>query len=193
MSFLPASRAVAQSCYNKGMAKNYLPVARRREIESIINNLMLQTDMSYPKTPLLDIVKAAIPGVRVIEDAFDGKNIRGVIFKKSKDFENPMIAIQKSLSPEAKTFTLAHELGHYLLNHPGTKNYLIDKINYDGSEQAQKEAEAQYFAATLLMPEFEFKWLAEVLDDYKLAKRFGVTLAAVRVRKDWLWINGHPS
>lgn len=175
------------------MVNNYLPAARRREIEAIIDNLLLQIDMSYPKTPLLDIVKAAIPGVRIVEDAFEGKGIRGVIFKKSKDFKHPMIAIQKALSPEAKTFTLAHELGHYLLNHPGSKSFLVDKINYDGTAEAQKEAEAQYFAATLLMPESEFKWLAEVLDDHKLAKRFGVTLAAIRVRRDWFRLNGNSN
>jgi hypothetical protein len=57
------------------MVNNYLPAVKRREIEGIIDNLLLQTDMSYPKTPLLDIVKVAIPGVRIVEDAFEGQGI----------------------------------------------------------------------------------------------------------------------
>ena len=175
------------------MVKNFLTPTERREIEWVVNDLLLKVDMSYPHDSLLDIVKAAIPGVKVVEDEFEGKNIRGVIFKKSQEFANPMIAIQKKLSPGAKTFTLAHELGHYLLNHPGNENYLVDRVDYDGSVNAQIEAKAQYFAATLLMPEDKFNWLAGVLDDYKLAKRFGVTVAAVRIRKEWLKRSGYSN
>lgn len=167
-------------------ARNYLSDRDRSVVDGAINQILLNTDMSYPEDSLLDIVKSAIPEVRVVEKDFDDPNIRGVIYKESSQFKTPLIAIKKSLSPEMKTFALAHELGHYMLDHPGKKNFLVDEINYDGSGDAQREAMAQYFAASLLMPEGKFKWLAGVLDDYKVAKRFGVTVAAVRVRKDWL-------
>lgn len=169
------------------MVKNYLDPQKRQRIDSLLENLLLNVHKSYPEDSLLEIVQDAIPGVQILEDSFESDpTVRGVIFQKSKEFKTPTIVLRKSLSPEVKTFTLAHELGHYLLDHPGSKKYLVDKINYDGSNRAQIEVEAQYFAASLLMPKDKFKWLCQVLDEAALAKRFGVTVAAVRVRKSWL-------
>jgi len=144
---------------------------------------------SYPEDSLLEIVKGAIPGVQVLEHDFD-PSIRGVIYKRSKEFTTPRIVLRKSLSPEQKTFALAHELAHYLLDHPGKKNLMLDKMVYDGSRSQQLEAQAQYFAAALLMPQEKFVWMAKAsVDDDTLAKRFGVSPAAVRVRRNWLRVN----
>lgn len=176
------------------MGKNHLSMEDQRDIDEKLNYILLSLHKSYPEDSLLDIVKSAIPNVKILEDTFDGDHsIRGVIFKQSKEFKTPVIAIQKNLSPEAKTFTLAHEFAHYMLDHPGTANYLFDKIVYDGSEEKQRESAAQYFAASLLMPKDKFLWLDRVVDDQALAKRFGVSVAAVRVRRDWLQANGRKS
>jgi Zn-dependent peptidase ImmA (M78 family) len=170
--------------------KNYLSQQEVRKIDDILSNLLLTLHKSYPDDSLLDIVKGAIPGVQVLEYDF-GPDIRGVIYKKSKEFATPRIVLRKSLSPEQKTFALGHELGHYLLDHPGKKNLMLDKMIYDGSRAQQLEAQAQYFAAALLMPEDKFIWMAKAIpDDEQLAKRFGVSQAAVRVRRNWLRTNG---
>jgi Zn-dependent peptidase ImmA (M78 family) len=177
-----------------GMTKNYLTLQERKRIDSLIDDIRLDTGKSYPEDHLIDIVKGAIPGVKILEDDFsdiknipvDPKSIRGMILKKSEEFVTPKIVIQKKLTPEAKTFALAHEFAHYVIGHPSDKNYFIDRFEYDGSIHSQMEAQAQYFAASLLMPKEKFLWLAKVLDDSKLAKRFGVSAAAVRVRKKWL-------
>lgn len=172
--------------------KNYLSRDKQKAIDEKLNTLLLDLDRSYPEDNLIDIIKAAVPGIKIVEDDFEGdESVRGVIYKKSEQYKIPMIVIQSRLSPRAKTFALAHEFGHYLLDHPGEKNWLFDKITFDGSRTKQREAEAQYFAATLLMPKDKFIWLANVIhDDEVLGRRFGVSAAAVRVRKDWLEANG---
>jgi Zn-dependent peptidase ImmA (M78 family) len=166
---------------------NYIPRTRQWEINSLIDEILLITEKSYPEDSIIDIIKGYIPGVDIAEHDFDGDtNTRGAIFKKSKDFKNPLIVIQKNQSKGAKTFTLGHEFGHYSLNHMGKANFMIDKEEYDGSDHMQREAEAQYFAATLLMPADKFNKLSDYLSVQQLAKRFGVSEAAVRVRKAWL-------
>jgi Zn-dependent peptidase ImmA (M78 family) len=170
------------------MIKNYLSEQELQRIDRALNDLLLNLHKSYPEDSLLDIVRGAIPGVQILERDFD-PSIRGVIYKKSKEFPTPRILIRKSLSPEQKTYALAHELAHYYLDHPGKENFMLDKMTWDGSRRQQFEAQAQYFAASLLMPRDKFIWMAKAIpDDDALAKRFGVSTAAVRVRRNWLKI-----
>lgn len=178
-------------CNDKGKNMaiiNYVPPTRQWEINTLIDEILLQVGKSYPEDSVIDIIKAYIPGVRIAEHDFEGDTTtRGAIFKKSDEFKDPLIVIQSNQSKGAKTFTLGHEFGHYSLGHMGKANFMIDKEVYDGSPHMQREAEAQYFAATLLMPADKFNRLADYLSDTQLAKRFGVSEAAVRVRKDWLY------
>lgn len=71
--------------------------------------------------------------------------------------ENPKIYINSSLPPTRAAFTLAHELGHVSLPwHIGT----IVSDNYNGNDHSNyrtMEAEANRFAAELLMPTYWIK------------------------------------
>jgi Zn-dependent peptidase ImmA (M78 family) len=165
---------------------NYISRKRQSEIDDLIDQIQLITGKSYPEDGVIEIIKAFIPGVTIVEHDFGDTNTRGAIFKKSDEFEEPLIAIQKNQPKEVKTFTLAHEFGHYSLNHTGSANFMIDHIQYDGSEEMQREAEAQYFAASLLMPREKFIGLMNLLSVKELAQRFGVSESAVQVRKAWL-------
>ena len=97
-------------------------------------------------------------------------------------------------SPQRLRFTLAHELGHaVLLDDDG---YTVDGVGVryradDGNIGTRAdEAEANYFAAELLMPESEVRsridsggprWLTE-RDLRALAHQFQVSVAAMTVR-----------
>jgi len=177
------------------MPLNRVSQDKQREIEDTIESILLSTGLSYPEDSLIEIIEAYIPGVSVVEDDFGGKpNVRGAIFRQSAEYQHPLIAIQSNQSPGAKTFTLGHEFGHYVLNHNDKDNYFIDDLNFDGSKPMQNEAEANFFAAALLMPSEEFLRLDQsFVSDKQLAERFGVTEAAVRVRRDWLNSNGYGS
>lgn len=174
------------------MPLNPITLDRQAEIQDIVQNLQLSTGLSYPENSLISIIEAAIPDVSIVEHDFDGKtNIKGAVFKKSKDFDHPLIAIQSKQSPPSKTFTLAHEFGHYVLGHNPKENYYIDERAFDGSKPMQDEGEANFFASVLLMPKDMFEQLDQpFVTDGQLAKRFGVTEGSVRVRREWLRKNG---
>ena len=49
-------------------------------------------------------------------------------------------------------FTLAHEIGHVVLHVDGSTSFIDDHITLSGRSTDEKEQEANYFAACLLMP-----------------------------------------
>lgn len=173
------------------MPVNKISSRRQREISDIINGIRLDTGMSYPDDNLKQIIESTISDVLIKEDDFNGnRHIKGAVFKKSKQYSQPVIAIQANQPLGSKTFALAHEFGHYMLNHNEDSNYLIDTHEFDGSRMMQQEGEANFFAMSLLMPKEEFQKLDQpFVNDSQLARYFGVTETQVRVRRDWLRSN----
>src|SRR5574341_1456893 len=130
-------------------------------------------------------------GVRV-ERADLGEDCSGVLVRKGGA---AVIGVNYSHHPNRQRFTIAHELGHFVL-HKGAK--YIDKgmttlqfRNAESSTGTQtEEREANQFAAALLMPqewvrpEFE-KQPFDLGDDEALSamcKRFGVSSQAMSFR-----------
>jgi len=85
-------------------------------------------------------------------------------------------------------FTVAHEIGHYVLH-----QHLEDEIFYrlqadtfgDGLQEENKlrEAEANAFAASLLMPSFlVFDYWALTKDERRMARSFAVSPIAMHWR-----------
>jgi Zn-dependent peptidase ImmA (M78 family) len=148
--------------------------------------------MTYPSYGLKSIIRAAIPGVVLREDDFSGNSqIKGAVFRKGAQFPQDVIAIQSRQSQPSKTFTLAHEFGHYMLNHSPLHNFLIDDRQFDGSSVMQDEGEANFFAMALLMPKDEFEKVdIHGISDSRIANYFGVTEGNVKVRRSWLKSNG---
>jgi Zn-dependent peptidase ImmA (M78 family) len=92
------------------------------------------------------------------------------------------IFLPQSTSARRDRFTLAHELGHYFLHylHPNTSS----EMSYGRGSRNLAETQANVFAASLLMPEQQFRHAFRELegDAWRLANRFGVSPAAVTVR-----------
>ncbi len=91
-------------------------------------------------------------------------------------------------SPERQAYTVAHELGHYLLGHAPDKYGVLRRANdYTNTEKSQEEKDADRFAANLLMPE---KMIRRELRQYPflkdapqiLAAKFGVSVSAMKFR-----------
>lgn len=105
--------------------------------------------------------------------------------------------------PLRQTFTLAHELGHILLNHTfsngdiledSTEN-IIGRPSHGFDKNDQKEIEANHFAGELLMPEDLVQshfsaYLDKRIPDQQLiidaSEKFGVSKAAMFVRLSFL-------
>ncbi len=79
-----------------------------------------------------------------------------------------------------RLFTIAHELGHYVLHSQFGKFPL--EISRHGSDRV--EWEANWFAAGFLMPAAEFRSLVKKgWNEAEIATRFGVSEAAVGIRR----------
>ena len=110
--------------------------------------------------------------------------------RKVEDFGDFAIFLSSLTSPQRDRFTVAHELGHYLLHFPRVRKSApesgmiatrwVDESN-DGLVRA--EWEANWFAAGFLMPEGEFlKRLDDSSSIDQVASYFGVSKAAAEVR-----------
>ena len=65
----------------------------------------------------------------------------------------PKIYLNKDRPNSRKKFTLAHEIGHYVLHKDDKVRYRIDELDYSNDTETIKlESEANYFAASLLVP-----------------------------------------
>ncbi|MCK2045617.1 MULTISPECIES: ImmA/IrrE family metallo-endopeptidase [Chromohalobacter] len=83
-------------------------------------------------------------------------------------------------------FTIAHEIAHFLL-HRNCAEEFVDKAFFRSDDGVGGlEAQANQFAAKLLMPREEFvNYVKQKSDSLKdVAEEFGVSTAAVKVRAD---------
>jgi predicted transcriptional regulator len=104
---------------------------------------------------------------------------------------NFKIYISHDTSEERDRFTIAHELGHYILHYILPKKIGEMKVDRYGSNRI--EWEANWFAAAFLMPRdsfvSEYRQLGGNL--VKLAKKFKVSLMAARIRSDVLGLSAN--
>lgn len=95
-----------------------------------------------------------------------------------------IICINKNHNIKRQKFTIAHELGHYIL-HKGKNVEFVDTTFFRNDEIDSIEYNANEFAARLLMPE---KYVRNLIDTESikniglLAEQFGVSSAAMKFR-----------
>lgn len=106
---------------------------------------------------------------------------------------HPTIGINQMHHPNRQRFTIAHELGHYLL-HGDLANIFVDAVYFRDAESSEgtklQEIEANAFAAELLIPEhilreqFGHQPIADADDALirRLAARYEVSAQALTIR-----------
>jgi len=106
-------------------------------------------------------------------------DIAGAVNHRSKK-----IFINTLDPPKRQLFTVAHEIGHIILQ-GGEKDYVDYRRN---NLTDTKEREANYFAGCLLMPDdiFSYQWKILNGDINKLSELFGVSTPAIAVRANIL-------
>ena len=96
-------------------------------------------------------------GIDVVYASFDtpvSDSISGFI-DFSEGTDNVRIVVNDEISPKRKNFTIAHELGHYLLHQDyaqGEGYQILPRSNIHGTTKPDVEKEADAFAAALLAP-----------------------------------------
>lgn len=76
----------------------------------------------------------------------------GFALKREDDI---IIFINSSIRLSREIFTLAHEIGHVILHLNGEQPFIDNNATIGGRSEDEKEQEANYFAACLLMPSDE--------------------------------------
>jgi len=130
--------------------------------------------LEYSKSTCSDPIVEVVGG--------DFNDFNGML-KSSSDQTRWMIIYNANSTEGRQRFTIAHELGHYLLHR---QNQSLFECG-DATVDRDIEKEADLFAATLLMPMDDFR---RQVDGEKpsfqlfsfLAERYGVSLTAAAVR-----------
>jgi Zn-dependent peptidase ImmA (M78 family) len=166
-----------------------------RKAETTAYALLNKFDISKPAIPVEDIAEKL--EIRVVYESLD-ETLSGFLYRDKDNKEN-LICVNEKHTENRKRFTIAHELGHYLL-HNGDNTH-IDRnfiINFRDSVSSQainvEEIEANAFAAALLMPEQlliptvleKIKNGIDLVESTKeislIAKKFGVSPQALCIR-----------
>ena len=163
---------------------------RKIEIEEITINLLNRHNYIDDMVDIANIVRQQ--NYNVFIDDLDN-NISGYV-----DHENREVVLNKNETPERRRFTLAHELGHIILNSNNSIQHRDNILNnqLDIYANDDKEVEANYFAGCILMPRNvfirEFNSIKGDIDYkiQKLAYYFGVSKLAVNVRANVLNLIG---
>ncbi len=144
--------------------------------------------MDVTKDCSIDVNKIAqVLNIAVVQHPF-AKEVSGVFFKKDGDM---FIGVNSKHSETRSRFTVAHEIGHYILHASEALHYddhtkLPIEFAFFRSENVtnEDEREANHFAAELLMPEELIERCVEagIRSTIALAERFKVSDQAMTYR-----------
>lgn len=130
------------------------------KVENIASEVLRENFISEPPVPVYELARNY--GYEVVEAELPS-NIAGLV-----DIKKNIIFINKSDTDTRKAFTVAHELGHIKLHASELEKNPDLGILYRqplGEKNGdEKEQEANFFAASLLVPETMYE---EVLKQYK--------------------------
>ena len=165
----------------------------RREIEVRANRL-LEEKGHGKSVPVDPFALSTDLGITVRAYQFNDPSLSGMLIRRP---DGPEILVKSDDPPVQQGFTVAHELGHYLL-HPEVEEFADGEANLyrqvvlgdpDGVTRSahSREVQANMFAAALLMPEEKVRavWRA-VKSVEKLARIFDVSPTAMWYRIDQL-------
>lgn len=158
-----------------------------------ITGYLEEAEVYTPPVPIEKI--ARLKGAEVIPYEL-GDEISGILVIND---QKGIIGYNPSDSKRRQRFTIAHELGHYLLHH-NSKDLFLDRdflvVKYRGKKvysrsELRQESEANAFAASILMPKSliiaelekeEYSKLKENELIEELAKAFDVSVHAMTYR-----------
>ena len=176
-------------------------------VQDALNMISAYLDNSFPRNVIAVCEKL---NIKVKETNEFPHNVSGIIYKleqkeKTTREDQYCILVNSRQTAGRKTFTIAHELGHYLMHKTklekdneiisGAKGIDLDSpciarqdINTDSTVEYRKlETEANKFAAELLMPKDIFLEKCIALDSIDdVADYFGVSISAATIRADRL-------
>lgn len=148
--------------------------------QSAAEELLAVAKVKEPPVKVLQIARSC--GIRVIVRPLDD-SLSGAILELE---DGPVIAVNEDQSPGRQRFTIAHELGHYLLRHHDRFHVDLSAHSEAGEPPGYNwlhERQANEFAADLLMPAAMVRREAiNAKSPRSLARRFRVSPVAMSYR-----------
>lgn len=164
---------------------------RRKTIRALAERLLAEHSVRRAPVNVKSIAKSL--GLVVNYSATDD-SISGFLFRKLD--EPAVIGVNSGQSEVRQRFTIAHELGHYLLH--GTEMH-VDRFKWRSDVSSKgtdiEEKEANLFAAEFLMPEVFLRRDIRSLSSFdlveekkisQLAEQYNVSVQALTFRLAYL-------
>src|SRR5262245_1793424 len=150
-------------------------VRARREALGILNKLGIEV-------PPVDAVKLSRElGLSIYFARFSGEYVKVSGFY---DCEDNAIFVNSDEFPLRQTFTVAHELGHYVMHKEWARSasykILMRDSLYSGDDPHEKEANT--FAANLLVPRFMLDQYWKMMPVEQLSQLFAVSVPVIKNR-----------
>jgi Zn-dependent peptidase ImmA (M78 family) len=132
------------------------------KIELAAEELLAELDINEVPTPIEDVARALEIHIKRAPSA----DFSGLLLRKNG---RALIGVNSSEAPARQRFTIAHEIGHFVL-HP-QKDAFVDfrKDRAGGEVKPPRERHADMFAAALLMPR------KSLLKDFRRLAKNGFT------------------
>ena len=158
------------------MEENYNEKPRKVFAKSLANELVEDIDFLEPPISLKKVIEH-LQGKHKIEILMHdtGENISGFIaYDYDEGIEYTIIAVNENHGWFRKRFTIAHEIGHFLLGHKGSP-----------IPRNIQETEANIFASELLLPKKFFNIdCKNNLDIKKLKERYRVNGSVIYIKME---------
>ncbi len=155
------------------------------KIEQVADSVRLYDDSTAISSDVTRIAKKL--GLEVYEVEFESPDISGMI---KTEAGNTIIYVNRNDNEGRKRFTIAHEIGHFILHHKvveseGIVDFRQSTKNYTSEAELVRETQANMFAAALLLPKGEVKRAWDQIHDIEeVAKIFHVSKKALVIRLD---------
>lgn len=152
----------------------------KKSIQNLVKKFVKAINFDPIEQNVKDIVER-LKGTTKYEDDSKWFDINGggmVVHGKDKE-PKFTIYLPKYTSTNRDNFTIAHEIGHYIL-HSQFGEFAFE-IKRSG-ENIRTEWEANWFAAELLMPEDKIREDYKTLSIYELNLKYKVSISAIKVR-----------
>jgi len=119
----------------------------QEKIQRLVSELLKSAGVPRPPVPVETIAENLEIQIR-FEAAED--NLSGALIRKPREV---VIGVNSAHHPNRQRFTIAHEIGHFIL-HKGIKLHVDEdfRVNLRDGSASREEIEANAFAAELLMP-----------------------------------------
>ncbi|OGJ78095.1 hypothetical protein A2412_03290 [Candidatus Peribacteria bacterium RIFOXYC1_FULL_58_8] len=149
--------------------------------------ILRQYEIEEPIIPITRLAEKHGLTVKVLQFPETLRDVAGFF-----DPEQKIIFVNRADPPNRQTFTIAHELGHFILGHKPNEYGVLPRYPRP-KEDNPIEKEANCFAASLLVP---LDMLKKIMKQYSLNKTdadqellagiFGVSTDVIKFRLKWI-------